>query len=552
MPAQNGGLKARDLAALSVERRIALLGEIMSRLAEEAEDWVRDGCAAKGIDPDSPMAAEEWFAGPVLVMRNLRLLRESLDSIRQAGRPPLGTGARIRPDGRVLVRVFPADARDALLFRGITADVLLRPGVSEAEARERQAAFYRAPHAGRVTLILGAGNVSAIPAADVLHHVFVEGSACILKVNPVNEWVGPHLERVFAPLSAAGALRIVYGGADAGAALVADPAVDAVHITGSAETHDRIVWGPAGPERERRRAAREPLLRKPITSELGNVSPVAIFPCRYRARELRFLARNVVTMVVNNASFNCNAAKILVTGRFWPQREEFLNLLRATFAEAPTRRAYYPGARERYQSLLCARGGVERFGSPAEGDLPWALVPGLDAADPNERLFRTEAFCGLLGEVPLDAEGPAFLDRAAEFMNERLWGTLCAMLVLPPRLEREREIAEALDRALLRLRYGTVSVNLWPAVAYGIMTPPWGGHPSGSLEKIESGLGWVHNTFLLDGVEKTILRGPVTMFPYPPWFFDARNGVAVARRLFRYESSPGWRRALAVATAALF
>ena len=36
---------------------------------------------------------------------------------------------------------------------------------------------------------------------------------------------------------------------------------------------------------------------------------------------------NVAGMVVNNGSFNCNAAKMLVTSKSWPQREEFLRVL---------------------------------------------------------------------------------------------------------------------------------------------------------------------------------------------------------------------------------
>jgi hypothetical protein len=55
-----------------------------------------------------------------------------------------------------------------------------------------------------------------------------------------------------------------------------------VHITGSDRTHDRIVWGPPGAERESRRMAEdEPLLKKPISSELGCVTPVVMVPGPY-------------------------------------------------------------------------------------------------------------------------------------------------------------------------------------------------------------------------------------------------------------------------------
>src|SRR4029434_1166499 len=98
---------------------------------------------------------------------------------------------------------------------------------------------------------------------------------------------------------------------------------------------DAIVWGEAGPERERRMAADDPLLAKPISSELGNVSPVRIVHHTYSDAELWFQARNVVTMVFNNASFNCNAAKMLITAKGWPQRSKFLDMVAQAFAQAP-------------------------------------------------------------------------------------------------------------------------------------------------------------------------------------------------------------------------
>ena len=112
-------------------------------------------------------------------------------------------------------------------------------------------------------MILGAGNVSCIPPMDVAYKMFVEGMVCVLKMNPVNEWVGPYLERALAAAHRRAAIsRIVYGGGDVGAYLVDHPLVDDVHITGSDKTHDLIVWGPPGPERERRNAANDPLLQE--------------------------------------------------------------------------------------------------------------------------------------------------------------------------------------------------------------------------------------------------------------------------------------------------
>src|SRR5207302_894056 len=154
-----------------------------------------------------------------------------------------------------------------------------------------------------------------------------------------------------------------------------------------------------------------------ITSELGNVSPVAIVPGEYTAAELAFQARSVASMVVNNGSFNCNAGKVLITGKGWAQREAFLGLVRRCLAEIPTRKAYYPGAFDRYETLLKGRERVEKFGAPTADALAWAFVPGLDAANGDERLFDVEPFCGILSETSIGSADPVeFLGAATGFM----------------------------------------------------------------------------------------------------------------------------------------
>jgi aldehyde dehydrogenase (NAD(P)+) len=455
----------------------------------------------------------------------------------------------VRPDGRLEVDVFPTGAIDAAAYTGYRGSTLMQPGVDEAEARERQASYYRrAERPASVCAVLGAGNVSSIPPTDVFTKVFAEGRVCVLKMNPVNEYVGPYLERGLEPLIVNGFLRVVYGGGGEGAHLVEHPAVDDVHITGSASTFDQVVWGPPGPERERRKREHDPVLRKTITSELGNVSPVIVVPGAYTERELGFRARAVASATVNNASFNCNAAKMLVVARDWPQRERFQALLAAVLAEAPARRAYSPGAEGRYEDLLAGRTSVVRSGE-GEGDaLPWAFVPDLDAADPDERLFSTEPFCGILSETSLPEGDPvAFLAAATAFCNDRLWGTLSAEIVTPS----DPGLRGPLEEAIRELRYGTVAVNVWPALSYVAMSTPWGGHPSATPMDIQSGLGWVHNTYLLEGVDKAVFRGPLVPALKPAWHFDHRTVHRVVPRLIDLERSPSWPRFLRVAGPAL-
>jgi acyl-CoA reductase-like NAD-dependent aldehyde dehydrogenase len=401
-------------------------------------------------------------------------------------------------------------------------------------------------------LILGAGNVSSIPPTDALYKLFAEGYVSLIKMNPVNEWVGPHLEKAFKPFIDRGFMRIAYGAGDVGKYLVEHQGVSDVHITGSNHTHDLIVWGPPGEERERRKRENNPVLKKRITSELGNVSPVAVVPAQYSAGELEFMAKNVAAMITNNASFNCNAAKLLITAEGWPQRDQFMQHIERTLSETPTRLAYYPGAFDRYQKLTANRETVKKFGGGDDKNLPWTILYGVDSAKKDEPLFSTEPFCSILSETRLDAKEPAeFVTKATAFMNDTLWGTLNAMFLVPPKLENSGEVGAAIDRAIVDLQYGTVAINHWPAVVFATMSPAWGGHPSATLQDVQSGIGWVHNTYLLEGFEKSVLRGPLTVFPKPAWFGDNKKVAAIGKKLLRFEHSPSWLKVPSIAITAL-
>ncbi len=546
------GEHADQFARLAPLEKAKLLRECIPRLLDGGPEWVARGCQAKGL----PMSdsGEEWLAGVMPTIRMARLLAESLEAIAQEGRPPLGRRQSVGIGGRLRVDAFPSSKIDGALFQGFEGYVLFEEGISQDRAEELQASFYgKSRPKGGISLVLGAGNVSSIPPMDAFTKMFVEGHVVILKMNPVNEWVGPSLERALSPLIDAGFLRIVYGGGDLGKYLCESSLIADVHITGSDKTHDLIVWGPAGAERERRRKAAEPLLTIPICSELGNVSPVAIVPYEYSDDELRFQARNVASMICNNASFNCNAAKLLITGKGWPQRERFMGLLREFLANVPTRLAYYPGAFDRYRQLTEGRDKVSRIGKASDTHLPWTLIEDVDSSKTDDPLFRVEPFCSILSETQVGSGDPIeFLATVTDFMNDTIWGTLNAAIIISPLLEKDPTVRQALEQSILALRYGTVAINHWPAVCYGSTTLPWGGHASATLDNIQSGLGWVHNTFMLEGIDKSVVRGDIKIWPEPPWFAGNRAATRLGPRLARMEAKPGWGQVPGIALRALF
>lgn len=544
---------ATAFARLSAKERLRLVEEMREGFRAVAEQSVLAACQAKGIDPHSSLAGEEWLAGPTIVLRNLRLVSESLKDITRHGRPRIEPSwIRALPDGRLAIAVYPVNALDATLLPKHAAETYLQPGVTADNLAEHQASFYRAPHGGKVCVVLGAGNVNSIPPTDCAYKMFVEGKVCILKMNPVNAYLGPFLERAFRTAVDKGFFAVVYGGAEEGGYLVNHPLVDEVHITGSDKTHDMMVWGPPGPEREARKKRHEPLLKKSITSELGNISPVIVVPGPYEEDELNFQAGNIAGMVVNNASFNCNSAKLLVTPRVWERREQLMDLVEKSIGKAPVRKAYYPGAEQRWKRFTEGREDVRLIGQARTGELPYALIPDVNPARTDDMVFNDEPWCAVLSETGLQGTDPvSFLKNAVAFVNEKVWGTLNATLVVHPKTLKDPAAQQAVEDAIRDLRYGAVAVNTWPAAIFALGTAPWGAHPTSSLENIQSGRGWVHNSFMLEEIEKCVLRAPLKSFPISPWFPGHKTLLQVARRLVDFEMDPSWLKVPGIATAAL-
>ena len=522
-----------------IVERLALLEEMINGFLDVSEDWAAASCAGESLSPGTPQSGEEWVAGPYLVLRNLRLLRDALVDIRDHGHPRVPGPVRTRPNGQVTAQVFPCGIWDRLLFPGVTAEVWMERGVEAAALSETQASIYRQsdPSTG-VALVLGAGNVSSIGPTDALYKFFVENRVVLYKMHPINAYLGPLIERAFSCMVERGFLRVVYGGAAEGAYLCDHPGVEEIHITGSHHTVEAIVFGP-GPEGQERKAQRRPRLTKPLSSELGNVSGVIVVPGPWTSSDMDYQAENLVSSLTNNAGFNCNATRMVIQHAGWNQRRELLEAMRERLRTTPTRVAYYPGAEERYDSFLAAHPDAETFGDRAAGRLPWTLIPQLDPEAPDEICFHTEAFCSVFGETALEAGSPAkFLDRAVEFANDTLWGTLNVTLLVHPASLRDREVREALDRALVGLRFGTVSVNHWAAVGFGLMSTTWGAFPGHDLYDIRSGSGVVHNTFMFERAQKSVLRAPFKTFPKPPWFVSHGSTHSLGERLAHFEAEP--------------
>lgn len=533
---------AEAWARLDIRSRMALLAGVGRRTGAHAARWVEVTLGAKGLGPDSALAGEEWLSGPYAVLTWADAHLRALDRLRRGETSYEPRWVRSGIGGETVVDVLPAEWSERLLLSGHRATVRMQPEVTPSNLAEHTAGCYRRPRSqGGVCVVLGAGNIASIAPLDVLYKLYAQGEVVVLKMNPVNQALGPVLEEVFAEYVERGFLRFVYGGAEVGAYLTTHPGVGSIHVTGSQRTHDLIVFGP-GEEGAARKRRGEPKLDKPISSELGGVSPAIVVPGPWSERDLRYQAEHVATQKLHNAGFNCIATQVLVLPADWPHAERFVERVERTVAAAPRRAPYYPGADERHRRAVERHPRVVDLGA----DVLRAHLRDVPP-DGDSFVFREELFAPVLASTRLPGgadDAGDYLDAAVAFANEVLHGTLGATLLVHPRTVAA--LGERFERAVARLRYGCVGINVWSG--FGFLTPraPWGGYPGASLADVESGRGTVHNALLFDRALQTVVRGPFRPFPRawlegelhlapkPPWFVTNATGARTSRLITEF------------------
>ncbi|WP_423488226.1 aldehyde dehydrogenase family protein [Mycobacteroides sp. PCS013] len=533
-------------AKTSLADRLRLLADTRQRVIDNAHQWVQAAAfQIKKLDPESPLVGEEWISGPYAVAGAIASLIASLEQL-QAGQSPLQDAEfGVTPGGRTTVSVLPLNIFDKLLLSGFSAELWLQPGVDKAEALRTAGLAQRDPSRTQgVGAVLGAGNITSIAPLDTLYELFANNRVVALKLNPITDPLLPVFTQVLQPFIAIGAVRILTGGADVGTYLVHHQLVDHVHMTGSSVTHDAIVFG-TGEEGAQRKAANQPVLDKAITSELGGVSPTIVVPGQWSSSDIEFQTRHIATQRLHNNGYNCIASQVVVLSKAWPQRQEFLAALRKAVDEAPSRPAYYPGSDDRVAGAQQSYPDAERLGQNGARVL---------VVDPQDRtaLLRTEYFGPVLGVIELDVandpDGALFLQEAARVANDEFVGTLGVNVLAHP--DTIKALGSHFDTLVEDLRYGTVAINAWTGVGYLTPSATWGAFPGHVLNDVQSGIGVVHNGFLVEKPERTVVRGPFRPFPRsfahgewalspkPPWFVSNATAAGTGELLVDFAGKP--------------
>ena len=86
--------------------RISIIDDAKKRLLKNADRWVAANIQAKGVSYGSFGEGEEWL-GLAIILRAIRLLRQSLTDIKKFGRPRFPGQIKTTQNGQVVIRVFP-------------------------------------------------------------------------------------------------------------------------------------------------------------------------------------------------------------------------------------------------------------------------------------------------------------------------------------------------------------------------------------------------------------------------------------------------------------
>jgi acyl-CoA reductase-like NAD-dependent aldehyde dehydrogenase len=533
-------------AQTPIADRILLLGQVKDNLMTVAEAWAQTATCLKQIPEGSPLSGEEWTSGPYAVMS---ACNELISTLRQMESKTFlkHLPKRELTTGQLAVKVMPHSIWDHLLLSGVKAEVWMKKGVSAANLPDHTAIAYDIPPAsrkGKVALILGAGNITSIAPLDVFQKLFLENQVVILKMHPVNDYLTEFLEVALNPLIDLDALRIVKGDDAAGAYLTTHAIIEELHITGAGATHDAIVWG-IGAEGEKNRKENTPQNYKRFTSELGAVCPTIVVPGPWSAADLKFQAEQIATQKLHNSGFNCVACQVLIIPKDWDKTAMLLANLNAVVQKSD-RGAYYPGAADRLDTF---KRKAKSYKSVARGEAPSLIVNDVDDSD---WFTNTEVFGPAMSIYEMDAPNPqTYLRSTIAYANDQLYGTLGANILIHPKTIKEIGKTQ-FENIIADLRYGTIAINAWTGLAFLATACPWGAFPGHTPQDVQSGIGTVHNTFMLEDTERVVIQAPwapfprgllsgqFTLLPRPPWFITNKKQDKLGRLLTQFQHRPSW------------
>jgi aldehyde dehydrogenase (NAD(P)+) len=513
-----------EYSELSDEELISLLEKTIQNIQGVAYYWATLSAEKKQI-LQKHKEGEEWLGGPFVsilttqyyieyLKGNSQLKEENYDKVSNS------------------YKVFPNKFIESLTFPLLKAEIRFNKSMSFKQIEEFRGFNQRIGSSDNVTLVLGAGNVSSIPFLDTLFHLVAKRSVILLKLNPVNDYLLPVFEKVFAEFIDRGFISVVNGNLDTSRYLTKHRSIDSIHLTGSNYTYENIVYDRQLSNKERSLSTIPKINKKPIFSELGNVTPIIIHPGKWSNSELKFQARKIATAKLNNSGFNCIAAQVIVLPKGWRSTEKLKKYVKFYLNKIGDTTSYYPGANESLDNLKTN----ENYELVNESS---CSTPFMTAnLDTEEKYSSSEVWNTTLYFKELEySDNESFADISINYVNNELWGNLGASVLIKGSKKKNNQ--HIVNKYKNDLNYGTVAINEWSAIAFIIPTMPWGGYPGNKDNDIQSGQGYVHNAYFfespLKGIVETNFR--FSRFIDPPWFVNNKKAHRLFKNLTYYQAN---------------
>jgi hypothetical protein len=308
-------------------------------------------------------------------------------------------------------------------------------------------------------------------------------------------------------------------------------------LTGSERTFDAIVFGP-GEEGKKRKQARQPLLTKYFSAELGNISPVIVVPGPWTEKDIKNQSVRLGSWLTFNSGCNCLTPRMIIQMKNWEHREKLNKGIANFLAGIKTRKAFYPGSFELHQQFVNAHPEALQLGKPQDGHLPWTFITDVDPKNEDDVCFKREPFMSLFSETALDSKNVVeFIGDAVNFANEKIWGSLVVSIIVHPDSMKDQQVATAVKQAIADLRYGSILINSCGAMAYYMITTLWGGYPNTDIYSVKSGIGFVNNALMFDHAQKSVVYADFTPLA-DPLLANISNSYLFFRQDTRYQHDP--------------
>ena len=504
---------------------VTMLEQVIENIKTISYYWATLSSEKKGILSKSK-EGEEWIGGPFACIFAIQYFIETIQNKDDLDKSKYD-------DTDKSYKVFPTKNIEKLLFPYLEGEIRFAKNLNFNQINEYRGFANRfVKIEPKITLVLGAGNVSSIPVLDALFHMIAYKSVIYLKLNPVNDYLLPIFTQVFDPFITRGFMIITQGDMQASKYLTQHDAFQQIHLTGSNYTYENIVYGKVLSDKERSLKTYPKINKKPITSELGNVTPIIVHPGNWSRSEIRHQAKKIVTAKLNNSGFNCIAAQVIVLPKDWRHTQKLKNDIKHYLKKVGDTTSYYPGSSENLYELIDTN-NYEQINN-LTCSTPFLLADlDLEKEYGNKEVWSTALYFKELSFSSYED----FAVKAIDYVNNELWGNLGVTVLI-------KNFKKGTNKLILKnyvddLKYGTVAINEWSALGFVIPSLPWGGYPGNRDNDIQSGQGYVHNSNLFESPQKGIVYSKFRISPLidPPWFITNRKAHRIFKHLTYYQAT---------------